>query len=533
METKLETKLKSSFRKLRLMGVGILFGVSLLSIATVQAEQNKPSTNAPQLSLQLWSVKDDVSKDFEGTLKKIAAMGFQGIEFAGNFGPYQADPSGLKRFLDKTGLKASGAHVGLAQLGPEQFEKTVKFYQEIGCNKLIVPSDKRAGDPQGVKLLAQDLSALVGKLKPYGMQIGFHNHSVEMNSYEGKTYWDALAQNTPQEVILQQDVGWTNYAGKDPVLFVKRYPGRTVTTHYKSRLPLKPLSPPSGKSYTTIIGQDNIDWDALYQANVEVGGTEWIVVEQEEYPNGMSALESVEQSLRGLQAIIAARKAGSSRPVNALTASELANGWKLLFDGKSPQGWHNYGKSSIASAWRTDQAALQLDVAQKDGWQTLGGGDIVSDEEFDNFHLQLEWKLQKNGNSGIFLYVNEDATRFPYAWNTGLEMQILDNDGHADGKIFKHRAGDLYDLIAASQPAALAPGEWNSVDIVSEQGELDFYLNGRHVLNTRLWTDAWKDLVKQSKFSKMPGFGVSRKGRIGLQDHGDAVGFRNIKIRPL
>lgn len=525
----------------------MLLSLSLLSPSIVHARQTSPAANSqpassqnavkstqlPQLSVQLWSVKEDVSKDFEGTLKKLAAMGFQGVEFAGDFGPYKNDALGLKRFLDKTGLQVSGAHVAIAQLKPDNFAKVVKFYQDIGCTKLIVPSDARAGDPVGVKLLAQDLSALSKQLKPFGMRIGFHNHSVEMNTFEGQTYWDAIAKNTPHEVILQQDVGWTSYAGKDPVLFVKRYPGRTLTTHYKSKLPVKSAQTDGGKFYTTIIGQDNIDWDALYQANVQVGGTEWIVVEQEEYPNGLSPMQSVEQSLRGLKAVIAARKAGAARPHNALTPSEQANGWKLLFDGKSTQGWHAYGKASVGSAWKIYQGELQLDVSKKDGWQTSGGGDIVTDEQFDHFHLQLEWKLQKNGNSGIFLYVNEDAKRFPYAWNTGLEMQVLDNDGHADGKIFKHRAGDLYDLIEATEAVALAPGQWNLVDIVSDRGELDFYLNGRHVLNTRLWTDAWKDLVKQSKFSNMQGFGESKKGHIGLQDHGDAVSFRNMKIRRL
>jgi len=529
--------LKNLSRTLRYLRLGMSLSLALLSIGVAHAEQGQGQIvtqhRPPQLSVQLWSVKDDVSKDFEGTLKKIATMGFQGVEFAGNFGPYKDDAPGLKKFLEQHGLKASGAHVGIAQLSPDHFARTVKFYQDLGCTKLIVPSDPRAGDPQGVKSLAQDLSKLSRQLKPFGMQIGFHNHSVEMTSFEGKTYWDVIAQNTPHEVILQQDVGWTNYAGKDPVLFVKRYPGRTATTHYKSRLPPTLLNAPNGKTYTTIIGQDNIDWDALYQANLQVGGTEWIVLEQEEYPNGLSPLQSVEQSLRGLQAVIALRPAISLKPLNILSTSEQANGWKLLFDGKSTQGWHSYGKTSIGSAWKTYQGELQLDVSKKDGWQTLGGGDIVTDEAFDHFHLQLEWKLQKNGNSGIFLFVNEEAKQYPYAWNTGLEMQVLDDAGHADGKIFKHRAGDLYDLIAANQPAAFAPGLWNIVDIVSDHGELDFYLNGRHVLNTRLWTDAWKDLVKQSKFGKMPGLGESKKGRIGLQDHGDAVSFRNIKIRPL
>ena len=254
---------------------------------------------SPQLSVQLWSIKDDVAKDFEGTLKKLADMGFQGVEFAGNFGPYAEDPKGLKKFLNKLGLKASGAHVGFDKFSDENFDKTVAFYKAIDCHYLIIPMDHRAFTTEGAKEVAADLEKVQAKLKPHGMHTGYHNHKGEMLGKEGKTPWDVIGTGTSSEVILQQDVGWTEVAGKDPIDFIKAYPGRTITTHYKA------AAPEEGNKENPIIGKDTTDWEALIVANRTVGGTLWLVVEQEVYPEGMTPMQSVEASLKGLQKVIA------------------------------------------------------------------------------------------------------------------------------------------------------------------------------------------------------------------------------------
>lgn len=257
---------------------------------------------SPQLSVQLWSIKDDVAKDFEGTLKQLKAMGFQGVEFAGNFGAYEKDPKGLKAFLDKNGLKASGAHVHFDKLSPENFETTVAFYKAIDCKYLIIPMDKRAATAEGAKEVAAELDAIQKKLAAHGMHTGYHNHTVEMLGETGKTPWDVIGTNTKSDVILQQDVGWTEVAGKDPIAFIKAYPGRTITTHYKASAPAE------GNTEHPIIGQDTTDWKALITANKTYGGTLWLVVEQESYPKGMSPMQSVEASLKGLQKIIGEMK---------------------------------------------------------------------------------------------------------------------------------------------------------------------------------------------------------------------------------
>ncbi len=219
--------------------------------------------------------------------------------------------------------------------------------------------------------------------------------------------------------------------------------------------------------------------------------------------------------------------------VNTLSRSEKAAGWKLLFDGSSTDGWHAYGSRSIGNAWKPINGTLFLDAGNKEGWQVKSGGDIVTDEEYGNFELQLDWKIDHGGNSGICFYVKEDKNKYPHMWSTGPEFQLLDNDSHSDGKIPKHRAGDLYDLISAKPEPVVRPLEWNHVLIRANNGRLDFYLNEVHILSTQLWGDAWQRLIAGSKFKNMPDFGTFHTGRIGLQDHGNSVWFRNIKIRRL
>jgi hypothetical protein len=215
-------------------------------------------------------------------------------------------------------------------------------------------------------------------------------------------------------------------------------------------------------------------------------------------------------------------------------SKELAKGgWISLFDGKTLNNWHTYGKDKAGAAWKVDEGAIHLDASHKADWQVEGGGDLVTNEEYDNFHLKLEWKIAPEGNSGIIFNIHEDTTQYKYPWNTGPEMQVLDNNGHPDGKIHKHRAGDLYDLIASSSEPVKSPGEWNQAEIISDHGKLDFKLNGINIVSTTMWDDNWRNLIAGSKFATMPGFGTYKLGKISLQDHGNNVWFRNIMIKKL
>ena len=272
--------------------VKIKLGACLL--AALLAAPLTAAQAAPRIGVQLWSVKDDVKHDFEGTLTKLAALGFDGVEFAGQFGRFDNDAKALRAFLDRAGLKCAGAHVDFAALSAARRAATTAFYGRTGCKTLIIAMDRRAASGAGAAVVARELSFLSDKLAPLGMRIGYHNHAEEMTGADGKTPWDVIAAGTPFDVVLQQDVGWTTFAGKDPVALIKRYPGRSVSLHFKAK-----HAP--GTKGVNILGRDPTDWAGVAQAAQRVGGAEWIIVEQEDYPNGMGQLESVAASMRGLQ----------------------------------------------------------------------------------------------------------------------------------------------------------------------------------------------------------------------------------------
>ena len=210
--------------------------------------------------------------------------------------------------------------------------------------------------------------------------------------------------------------------------------------------------------------------------------------------------------------------------------SKKNDGWQVLFDGSSKSAWHIYNNKSDGSAWTVKDGILYLDpTAKKNG---AGGGDLVTNEEFENFGLKLEWKIDTAGNSGIIFLTQEDP-KYAQSYLTGPEMQIIDNTGHRDAKINKHRAGDLYDLIASSTENVRPWGQWNSIELIVNKGQLELHQNGAKVVATTMWDDNWKQLIANSKFKNWAGFGMFQKGRIALQDHGNGVSFRNIQIKRL
>jgi len=195
-----------------------------------------------------------------------------------------------------------------------------------------------------------------------------------------------------------------------------------------------------------------------------------------------------------------------------------------LFDGKSTNGWHSYLKSG-PGAWKVVDGALQLDPAAP------GQGDLITDNEYENYDLKLDWKIAEGGNSGIIFGVHEDPS-FDATYLTGIEMQILDDAKAEDNKLATHRAGALYDMKAPSSPAKPA-GEWNKVEIKKLNGHITFWLNGKKVIETQIGGPEWQDMLNKSKFKTWKGFAAYPKGHIALQDHGAVVSFKNITIKEL
>jgi len=195
-----------------------------------------------------------------------------------------------------------------------------------------------------------------------------------------------------------------------------------------------------------------------------------------------------------------------------------------LFDGKTTNGWHAYLKTG-PGAWKVVDKTLQLDP------QAPGQADLVSDKEYENFELTLQWRIAGRGNSGIILSVHEDPS-FSETYLTGIEMQILDDQEAEDNKIATHLAGSLYDMRAPSSSAKPA-GQWNKVKILKSNGHLTFWLNGSQVIDTQIGSPDWIDMLNKSKFKTWKGFAAYPKGHIALQAHGSQVSFRDIKIKEL
>ena len=218
---------------------------------------------------------------------------------------------------------------------------------------------------------------------------------------------------------------------------------------------------------------------------------------------------------------------------NTLSEKEKTDGWQLLFDGKNLSGWHNWGKTTVGSSWIIADNAIHLNAQPNPSghWQAADGGDIITQEEYQDFELELDWKIGPCGNSGIIYNVVEDTKNYQYVWQTGPEMQVLDNSCHPDSRIRMHRAGDLYDMIACQYETVKPAGQWNHVRLVSKNGKVEHWLNHRKLVTFQMFDAHWYKMIAESKFKDMPAFGRSPKGKIALQDHGDPVWYKNIKIR--
>jgi hypothetical protein len=210
---------------------------------------------------------------------------------------------------------------------------------------------------------------------------------------------------------------------------------------------------------------------------------------------------------------------------NTLTAKERDAGWKLLFDGKTTEGWRQFKGKKVPERWEVVDGTLAC--RPESG---KGGGDIITNDQFDNFELRLDWKIASGGNSGIMYHVTEDGSA---PWETGPEYQLLDNAKHPDGKSPFTSAASCYALYAPSKDMTKPVGEWNQTRLVIKGNKVEHWLNGEKVVSYELGSEDWDKKVAHSKFKSMPRFGKEAKGHIDLQDHGDEIAFRNIKVLPL
>ncbi|MBE0534352.1 MAG: sugar phosphate isomerase/epimerase [Phycisphaerae bacterium] len=244
-----------------------------------------------QFGLQLYSVRDDCSKDLPGTLAKVAAMGYVAVEFAGYYGRTAKD---MRKLLDDNGLTCVGTHTGIDTLLGDNLAATIEYNQILGNKFLIVPglAEKYRSSRKAWLDTAKLFNELAAKVKPQGMLVGYHNHSVEFQPMDGELPWDTFYGNTVADVIMQLDCGNACHGGVDPLPYLYKYEGRARSVHVKA------FSKKDGKA---LIGEDEINWKAFFALCKATGGTEVYIVEHESY--AYPPLECVERCLKNLQAM--------------------------------------------------------------------------------------------------------------------------------------------------------------------------------------------------------------------------------------
>ena len=226
-------------------------------------------------------------------------------------------------------------------------------------------------------------------------------------------------------------------------------------------------------------------------------------------------------SLTGMCLLLVAQLSTSAADAvadNTLTEAEKGAGWKLLFDGKTTAGWRNYKKDALGPGWKVEDGLLVR--------AGNGAGDILTVDQYDAFEFTVDYNISKGGNSGLMFHVTEAAGA---PWMTGPEIQIQDNkDGHDPQK-----SGWLYQLYSSEKDATKPAGEWNTLRILITPEKCQQFMNGEKYCEYVKGSDDWNERVAKSKFAKMADFGKPTKGFICLQDHGNLVSFRNIKIRTI
>ena len=235
-----------------------------------------------------------------------------------------------------------------------------------------------------------------------------------------------------------------------------------------------------------------------------------------------------------LAALVLTTTHAGCQKVNKLSKEEKNAGWVLLFNGKNFDGWRVCNGDAMPANWVVEDGAMKVFLGEgKKPGQGAGGDILFGDKIFKNFELSIDWKASEMANSGIFYNIREVPGKPIYY--AAPEVQVLDNEKATDNKIDSHLAGSLYDMLPADPETVNPAGEWNTVVVKVENGNVTHTMNGTEVVKYTLWTPEWDQLVENSKFKNFPGFteGVSKEGYIGLQDHGYTVWFRNVKIREL
>lgn len=237
------------------------------------------------IALQLYSIREEMARDVPATLRRVAEMGYEGVEFAGLF---EHDPEELGALCNDLGLGIAGAHVQVGLIQEFELQATIQTMIELGNDYIVVPGlpEEYRNSVEAWERTADLFSASAEKVNQHGLELGYHNHAHEFEPLEGEIPWDVFMQKANEDVFGQLDIGHCIRAGQDPVLYLQKYPGRYLTVHVKDFDP---------DNEDVLVGEGVADWDTIFNLCEDVAGTEWYIIEQERYP--VPPLEAVEKCL--------------------------------------------------------------------------------------------------------------------------------------------------------------------------------------------------------------------------------------------
>jgi sugar phosphate isomerase/epimerase len=265
--------------------------LTLAGAGCTKEEESKSMAKGGKIpvGLQVYSVRKEAEKDLPGVLAQVAQMGYQGVEFAGYYGHEAKD---IRKMLDTNGLVCCGTHTQMADLADDKLAATLEFNKTLGNKYVIVPwLEPAKTNPRETWMgHAKRLNVLSEKLKPQGMWIGYHAHQHDFEDLGGTTPWDIIASNTRKDVIMQLDLGNCMDGGGDPVMYLRRYPGRAVTIHLKEHCATNPKA---------MIGEGDVKWAEVFKLIRTAGTTRWYIIEEEK--DAVPPLQGAEVSLKNLK----------------------------------------------------------------------------------------------------------------------------------------------------------------------------------------------------------------------------------------
>ena len=244
------------------------------------------------IALQLYSVREDCARDLEGTMRAVAGMGYEGVEFAGYHGRSAEE---LRDLCAQLGLGVAGTHIGLDTVRGADLGETIDFSQELGNRYLIVPglAEEHRTSPEAWARTAQVFNEIAAKVEMHGLRVGYHNHRHEFEAQDRQIPWDVFCSGTRPSVVTQLDIGHCMRGGGDPVAYLRKYPGRAQLVHVKEYDP---------KDERTVVGEGVVPWAEVFATCESVAATEWYIVEHERYAD--PPLTCVEQCLRNLKGLL-------------------------------------------------------------------------------------------------------------------------------------------------------------------------------------------------------------------------------------